>query len=94
MCTQTVGLVASELERQGIATVAIQLLREAAAKVGPPRGLWVPFPHGYPLGVPHAPAVQHGVIEVALQLLENGGLYPPVLVDYQPAESLLQMAGF
>lgn len=85
MCTQAVGLVAAELERQGIATVAVQLLREAAEKVGPPRGLWVPFPHGYPLGRPHDAAAQHAVIEAALRLLEDPTLTPPVLVDFQPA---------
>jgi len=82
MCTQTVGLVAAELEHQGISTVAIQLLREAAEKVGPPRGLWVPFPHGYPLGQPNDPTGQMAVIEAALSLLENPTLSPPVLVDY------------
>ena len=76
------GLVAAELERQGISTVAIQLLRESAEKVGPPRGLWVPFPHGYPLGQPNDPAGQTAVIEAALALLEDPALSPPVLVDY------------
>ena len=31
MCNQAVSLVAAELERRGIATVAIQLLRNVAA---------------------------------------------------------------
>lgn len=81
MCSQTVGLVSAELERQGIATVAIQLLREVAEKVRPPRSLWVPFPHGYPLERPHDAARQHRVIEAALRLLE-GPAGPPVLVDF------------
>lgn len=81
MCSQTVGLVGAELERQGIATVAIQLLREIAEKVHPPRSLWVPFPHGYPLDRPHDPARQHRVIEAALRLLEAPAT-PPVLMDY------------
>lgn len=84
MCTQAVGLVAAELERQGIATVALQLLREAAVRVKPPRGLFVPFPHGAPFGLPDEPATQHAVIEAALRLLEDDTLIPPVLVDYQP----------
>ena len=37
MCNQAVSLVAAELERQGIASVAIQLLRVVAEKVRPPR---------------------------------------------------------
>jgi hypothetical protein len=78
-----VGLVAAALERRGIATVAIQLLREVAEQVRPPRALWVPFPHGYPLGEPGAPDRQHAVIEQALGLLEDAGAAPPVLRDFR-----------
>lgn len=76
------GLVAAELERQGIATVAIQLLREVAERVRPPRALWVPFPHGYPLAAPADPARQHAVIEAALRLLGDSALTPPALRDF------------
>jgi hypothetical protein len=85
MCNQAVGLVAAELERQGIATVALQLLREVAERVRPPRALYVPFPHGYPLGAPDDAKLQHAVIEAALRLLEDPTLGPPALVDYAPA---------
>ena len=84
MCNQTVGLVAAELERRGISTVSLQLLREIAEAVRPPRALVVPFPHGYPLGRPDDPAVQHAVIEAALRLLEDPGLSPPALAEYRP----------
>jgi len=84
MCTQAVGLVAAELERHGIATVAVQLLREVAKRVRPPRGLYVPFKHGYPLDVPGDLQRQHGVIEAALRLLEEPSATAPVLVDYTP----------
>jgi hypothetical protein len=82
MCNQTVSLVAAELERRGIATVAISLLRPVVERVRPPRALFVPFPHGYPLGRPNDPAGQLGVIEAALTLLEDGSLGPPALVDF------------
>jgi len=82
MCNQAVGLVAAELERQRIATVAIQLLREVAVRVRPPRALVVPFPHGYPLDAPSEPARQHAVIEAALRLVEELDGRPPVLVEY------------
>ena len=82
MCNQAVGLVAAELERLGIATVALQLLRHVAERVRPPRALLVPFPHGYPLGTPGDPAVQHAVLEAALRLLEDPGLEPPALVEF------------
>lgn len=86
MCNQTVSLVAAELERQGISTVVIQLLRKVAEKVGPPRSLFVPYPHGFPLGAPGDSAIQHTVIEAALGLLEDHDTPPPVLADLAPAE--------
>jgi len=76
-----VSLVGAELERRGIATVAIQLLREVALRVHPPRALCVPFPHGYPLGRPGDAAEQHRVIEAAFRLLEDPSAEPPVLGD-------------
>ncbi|NIA01643.1 MAG: hypothetical protein GWO83_00685 [Bacteroidia bacterium] len=77
-------LIAAELERRGIATVVVQLLRLVAEKVRPPRALLVPFRHGYPLDRPNDPARQMAVIEAALDLLEDPSLEPPVLVDYRP----------
>ena len=81
MCNQAVSLVAAELERQGIATVVLQLLREAAEHGRPPRALFVPFLHGYPLGKPDESRQQRGVIEGALRRLEDAALEPPGLVD-------------
>jgi len=81
MCNQTVCLIAAELERQGIATVCIILLREIAEKVRPPRALSVPFRHGYPLDAPHDPAKQRRVMEAALALLGREGP-PPVIVSF------------
>lgn len=76
------SLAAAELERHGIATVAIVLLEEVARKVRPPRALWVPFPHGYPLGAPEEPELQRRVMEAALALLEDPEAEPPVLVRF------------
>ena len=84
MCNQAVGLVAAELERRGISTVAIQLLRKVTQKVRPPRALVVPFRHGYPLGVPDDAEHQQAVIEAALKMLEDHNLQPPAIVDYEP----------
>ena len=81
MCTQTVGLIAAEFERREIATVCIILLRTVAQRVRPPRALWVPFAHGFPLGAPNDRAQQRRVIEAALALLEAPGP-PPVLTDF------------
>jgi hypothetical protein len=83
VCNQTVSLVAAELERQGISTVVLQLLRVATERVRPPRALLVPFRHGYPLDQPNDPARQHAVIEAALKLLEDPALPPPVLREFK-----------
>jgi hypothetical protein len=84
MCNQAVCLVAAELERQGISTVALVLLREVAERVRPPRALALPFRHGHPLDRPGDPGRQRAVLEAALRLLEDGARTPPVLVDYAP----------
>jgi hypothetical protein len=83
MCNQAVSLVAAELERRGISTVAIQLLRDVAKRVRPPRALFVPFKHGYPLDIPLDPARQHAVIEAALRVLEISQRQPPIHVDFE-----------
>ena len=81
MCNQTVSLVAAELERRGIATVCLVLLRTVAERVRPPRALWVPFRHGYPLGTPRDAEGQRRVLKAALRLLEHPGP-APVLADF------------
>jgi len=78
-----VCLVAAELERQGISTVVIQLLRQVAEKVRPPRALVVPFRHGYPLDAPNNPQKQRAVLLAALNLFEDRKLAPPAIVDFK-----------
>jgi D-proline reductase (dithiol) PrdB len=68
------------LERAGIMTTGISLVRENAQSMQPPRSLWVSFPLGRPLGVPDDVAFQHRVITAALTLLERG--QGPVLEDF------------
>jgi hypothetical protein len=78
-----VGLIASVIEKTGIPTVCLSLLREVSEKVTPPRTLFVPFPMGYPLGRPHDPAMQFAVIRAAMRLVgESGPL--PILRDFEP----------
>ena len=80
MCNQTVCLVQAAIERAGIATVSISLLREITEIIRPPRALHVPFPMGYPLGAPHDSALQQRVIAAALALLERTDV--PVLTEF------------
>ena len=81
MCVQTVGLVQAAIEREGIATVSISLLREVTAQIKPPRALFVPFPMGFPLGEPNNAELQHQVIAAALRLMGRNDV--PVLESYE-----------
>jgi len=69
------------LEEEGIATVAIALIRPQAENTKPPRALWVPFELGRPFGPPNNPAFQKRVLLAALgMLVEDGG--PVRIVDF------------
>jgi hypothetical protein len=81
MCNQSVGLIASVIEKGGIPTVGLSLLREVSEKVRPPRTLFVPFKFGYPLGEPNRPELQHKIIEVALKVLQESQPLP-ILEDF------------
>jgi hypothetical protein len=82
MCNQSVGLIQSIFEREGMATVSITLLREVTEKVAPPRALFVPYPLGYPLGKPNDAELQRRIIVAALALLERDAL--PLIEDFHP----------
>ncbi len=73
--------LAHYLEDEGIATVAIALVREHVEVIRPPRALWVPFELGRPYGAPNEPDFQRAVVRAALDLLvrDDG---PVLLADY------------
>lgn len=85
MCCQTVCLVQAAIEREGIATVSISLLREVTEQLKPPRALFVPFPMGFPLGEPNNADLQHQTIAAALRLLERDDV--PVLESFSPNQN-------
>ena len=69
------------LEEEGIATVAIALIRPQAENTKPPRALWVPFELGRPFGPPNDPGFQKRVVLAALgMLVEDGG--PVRIIDF------------
>jgi hypothetical protein len=76
MCHQSVGLIAGAVEKMGIPTVSLSVVRKVTERVRPPRSLIVPFAFGYPLGKPHDAALQHQVIRTALRLLESAEPLP------------------
>lgn len=80
MCHQSVGLIQSIIEKAGIPTTSITLLKEITRRVDPPRALFVDKPLGYPLGAPFDAETQRRVIIAALKLLEAESL--PVLADF------------
>jgi hypothetical protein len=69
------------LEEEGIATVAVGLIRPQIEKTRPPRALWVPFELGRPFGPPGDPIFQKRVILAALRLLERKD-GPSVIADF------------
>ena len=81
MCVQTVGLIQASVERAGITTVSISLLREVTDVLRPPRALFVPYRLGFPLGEPNNSALQHRIIAAALALLARNDV--PVIEDFQ-----------
>ncbi len=74
------GALGHYLEREGIATAQISLIREQTAAIRPPRALWVPFMLGRPFGAPDAPEFQRKVLRALLDLFEiKSG---PILEDF------------
>jgi hypothetical protein len=69
MCHQSVGLVQSVIEKAGIPTVSITLLREVTEVVRPPRALFVNRPLGFALGEPHNTPLQKAIATSALALV-------------------------
>lgn len=72
--------LAHVLERAGLATVGLSLVRGQAADARPPRMLHVDVPLGRPLGRPGDPEFQHRVLDAALALVPRTDV--PVLVDF------------
>jgi hypothetical protein len=75
-----VGALGHFLERQGIPTAGISLVREHTEIVRPPRALWVTFELGRPLGIPDDARFQRRVAKAALDLLARTD--GPLIVDY------------
>ena len=74
------GALGHFLERQGIATTGISLVREHTEIVRPPRALWVTFELGRPMGIPDDPPFQRRVVKAALDLLARTD--GPLIANY------------
>jgi D-proline reductase (dithiol) PrdB len=78
MCHQSVGLIQSVVEKVGIPTVSVSVLREITARLNPPRALFADFPLGYPLGIPNDALQQIRIIRAALSMLQEA--VPPAIL--------------
>ncbi|MDA0239211.1 MAG: hypothetical protein O3A84_04170 [Proteobacteria bacterium] len=74
------GALAHYIEREGISTTQVSLVKEHTLKINPPRALWAPFELGRPFGAPDEPDFQRRVLKAALKLLERDS--GPVLEDF------------
>jgi hypothetical protein len=84
VCTRAVSALGHYLEEEGLATVAISLIRPQTENTKPPRALWVPFELGRPFGPPGDPAFQRRVALAALRLLERQD--GPVVIEDFPED--------
>jgi len=72
--------MARALEEAGISTVCLNMRREVAENVKPPRTLFVKFPFGAPLGPAGETETGHAVIMEALDVLASAS-EPGTIVD-------------
>jgi hypothetical protein len=70
------------VEKSGIPTVSISLLREVTERIRPPRALVVDRPLGYPLGESHEIDLQKRIMMASLKLLLRP-LKEPLLVEFE-----------
>ncbi len=71
------------IERQGIATVIVAMVREHCERIRPPRALFVPFELGRPMGPPNQAALQQRVLAAALALFDAA---EPLIVDFEETD--------
>jgi len=64
-----VGLVQREIEKAGIPTIGVTIVREYTEKVRPPRTVYIKWPFGHPLGEPGNIKQQRAVILEAFRAL-------------------------
>ena len=74
------GALGHYIEREGVPTAQISLIREQTAAIRPPRALWVPFMLGHPFGAPNETRFQSRVLCALLSLFECPS--GPVLEDF------------
>jgi len=64
-----VGLIQREIEKAGIPTIGVSIIREYSEKVKPPRTVFLKWPFGHPLGEPFNIAQQRVVLAETFRAL-------------------------
>lgn len=65
------GLIQREIEKEGIPTISISILRKPTEDVRPPRTVYLRWPFGHPLGEPFNVAQQMTVLREAFKALRE-----------------------
>jgi hypothetical protein len=78
-----VGLIQREIERQGIPTMGISMVRMYTERVKPPRSIFIDLPFGHPLGKPFNVPQQMAVLGQAFEALYAIST-PGEIVDIKP----------
>ena len=63
------GLIQREIEKTGIPTMGISLVREYSERVKPPRTIFLKWPFGHPLGEPFRVDQHRAVLRQAFDAL-------------------------
>jgi hypothetical protein len=64
-----VGLIQREIEKAGILTIGVSIVREYSEKVRPPRTVFLRWPFGHPFGEPFNSAQQRVILAEAFAAL-------------------------
>ena len=73
-------MIQREIEKAGIPTIGITIVRNYTEKVKPPRSIFLKWPFGHPLGEPFHAAQQRAVLEKAFEALQHI-MIPGEIVD-------------
>ena len=71
MCHQSVGLIAKQIEQQGIPTVCLSSALSITQSVKAPRAVYIDYPLGHTAGKPHNPDDQKFIMRRALSAITD-----------------------
>jgi len=71
VCHQSVGLIAKQIEQQGIPTVCLSSALSITQSVMAPRAVYIDYPLGHTAGKPHNPDDQEFIMRRALSAITD-----------------------